>query len=108
LKDATASRAKLLEAMAAARSSEKMAILRAGLLESSAMGWARSTVQTAVLQRTHYRPLAGQILGPLFGELTVKSSGGLANLDQVAVGVPQVATDLGAPIDWRRNEICSL
>src|SRR6478672_10020126 len=45
-----------------------------------------------------------QILGSLLRELAFAQSGGLADLDQVAVGVPHVAADLRAAIDRRRYE----
>ena len=54
------------------------------------------------------RRLAGQIFGPLFRELAVEQPGRLADFDHVAVGVPHVAADLGAAIEWRRHELGSL
>src|SRR6478752_6475260 len=45
-----------------------------------------------------------QILGSLLRELAFAQSGGLADLDQVAVGVPHIAADLRAAIDRRRHE----
>src|SRR5262245_62239525 len=49
--------------------------------------------------------LARQILGPLLGEVSFEQSRGLADLDQVAVGVTHVAANLGAAIDRGRHEL---
>jgi hypothetical protein len=49
--------------------------------------------------------LARQVLGPLLGEFALEQSRGLADLDQVAVGVPHVAADLSTAIDRRRHEL---
>src|SRR5215472_17842853 len=48
---------------------------------------------------------AGEILGALRGELAVQQAGGLADLDEVSVRVPQVATDLCAAVHRRRDEL---
>ena len=48
---------------------------------------------------------AGEIFGPLLGELPVERSGGLADFDHVAVGVLHVAADLRTAIDWRCHEL---
>jgi hypothetical protein len=50
--------------------------------------------------------LARQILGPLLGEFALTQSRGLADLDQVAVGVSQVTANLGTAIDRRNRELC--
>ena len=49
--------------------------------------------------------LAGQILGPLFGEFAGAQSRGLTNFDQVAVGVPHVTANLSTAIDRRRHKL---
>ena len=49
--------------------------------------------------------LSREILGPLLGEFALEQSRGLADLDQVAVGVPHVAANLGTAIDRRRHEL---
>ena len=49
--------------------------------------------------------LAWQIFGPLVGEFSGEQLGGLAEFDQVAVGVLHVAADLGTAIDRRRDEL---
>src|SRR6478736_8831949 len=49
--------------------------------------------------------LSRQILGPLLGEPALEQSGGLADLDHVAVGVAHVAADLSTAIDRRRHEL---
>lgn len=54
-------------------------------------------------QRLHGTPghfvLARQILGPLLGEVSFEQSRGLADLDQVAVGITHLAANFGAAID---------
>src|SRR5262245_66181699 len=49
--------------------------------------------------------LARQILRPLLGEVSFEQSRGLADLDQVAVGVTHVAANLRAAIDRGRHEL---
>src|SRR4029453_14354313 len=49
--------------------------------------------------------LARQVFGPLLGESALEQSGGLADFDQVAVGVAHVAADLSPPIDRGRHEL---
>ena len=49
--------------------------------------------------------LAGQVVGPLLGESAVEQSGGLADFDHVAVGVPHVTANLSTTIDRRRHEL---
>src|SRR3984885_6386736 len=51
---------------------------------------------------------AREILRALRGEVAVQQAGGLADLDQVPVGVAQVAADLRAAVDRRRHELCPL
>jgi hypothetical protein len=40
--------------------------------------------------------------------MALQQAGGLADLDQVSVRVPQVAADLRAAVDRRRQELCPL
>jgi hypothetical protein len=48
---------------------------------------------------------AGQVFRSLLGQLAAQHSRGLADLDQVAVGIAQVAADLGTAIDRRCHEL---
>src|SRR3954470_22301947 len=48
---------------------------------------------------------AGQVLGPLLGELALEHPGRLADLDQIAVGVAHVAAHLGPAVDRLSDEV---
>src|SRR6185503_13407469 len=52
-----------------------------------------------------YRRSAGQIFRPLLGEFSFEQSGGLADFDHVAVGVPHVAADLCTAIERGCHEL---
>src|SRR5262245_7159003 len=51
---------------------------------------------------------AREVLRALCGELAVQQTGGLADLDEVAVRVPHVAADLRSAVDRWRDKLCPL
>src|SRR4029453_13876532 len=55
-----------------------------------------------------YQSSAREVLRALCGELAVQQAGGLADLDEVAVRVPQVAADLRSAVDRWRDKLCPL
>jgi hypothetical protein len=66
----------------------------AGLLRFYALaGWTEDGAPDPLVSHTS----AGEILGALCGAMTLQQAGGLADLDQVSVRVPQVAADLRSP-----------
>src|SRR5262245_60711312 len=74
-------------------------------------GCSNSGIRTLAVD--HFSSNAGQtacssaweILGALCGALTLQQASGLADLDEIAVWVPHVASDFRAPVDRWRHEL---